>query len=342
MFLKRRALLATLCAAALLTTACGAGGDDESGDQDYFAGKTIQILVAGNPGGGVDLNARLVGDFLTKHLPGKPRVKYTAMLGGAGIQIGNTLMTAKPDGLTVGVPGRGIPSYQVAELPGVDFDSEKLKWIGGLADDDNVIYVTSKTGVKAADEMAGRKDPVVFGAGPRSNVGFVVPELLRTDADWNIKIVEGLGSTTDTFLAVERGDVQANYETYQALVSAKQDWLDDRYITLLARNGTYRKELEGLPQVLDLLPPEAADLVGMLQLGWGAPMAAPPGTPANVMKMYDDAMAAMVKDPEFIAEAKKRGVTTDLVTGEECLEIVKRVLETSPEVVDRYKKIVAE
>lgn len=340
MFLKRKALLATFCATGLLTAACGGGG--ESGDKEYFAGKTIQVLVAGNPGGGVDLNARLVGDFLSKHLPGKPRIKYTAMLGGAGIQIGNTLMTAKGDGLTVGVPGRGIPSYQVAGLPGIEFDSAKLKWIGGLGDDDNVIYVTSKTGVKTADDLADRAEPIVFGAGPRSNVGFVVPELLRTDAAWNIKIVEGLGSTTDSFLAVERGDVQASYETYQALVSAKKDWLDDGFITMVARNGTYRKELDGLPQVLDLLPPEAAETIGMLQLGWGAPMAAPPSTSAKVMKMYDDAMKAMVKDPEFAAEAKKRGVTTKLVTGAECLEIVKRVLATPPEVVDRYKKIVAE
>ena len=39
--------------------------------QDYFAGKTVTILVGG-AGGGYDIYSRFLAPFYGRHLPGKP------------------------------------------------------------------------------------------------------------------------------------------------------------------------------------------------------------------------------------------------------------------------------
>lgn len=327
----------------MLTAACNASqGKIDSNDPNYFNGKTITLLVTGKPGGGIDLNARITAKYLTKHLPGHPTFTFTTMTGGAGIQNANTLTAAKADGLTIGATGPGIATFQVAGEPGVAYDATKFQYIGGPGDVDGVIYVKNSTGVSTVDGMKTVKTPIKLGAGPRTNSAYVVPELLRTDAGWNISVVAGLGATSDVFLAVDRGDVQGGWESYQALQSGRKEWIDNGTIKFIARLGTTEKALDGLPQVFDLLPKDDAALVTLLYPGWGDPLVAPPGTPANVMKLYHDAMAAMAADPEFIAEAQKAGVSTKVVTGDEDLQIAKKVLATPPAALDRYKKLIAD
>ena len=41
---------------------------------DYYAGKTIDIIVGGAAAGGIDIYARLVGRHLHRHIPGNPNV----------------------------------------------------------------------------------------------------------------------------------------------------------------------------------------------------------------------------------------------------------------------------
>ena len=70
------------------------------GCQDFFKGKGIQILVGYPTGGGVDAEARLLGKYLERHLPGNPAVTVRNMPGAAGLVAANWFeQFAKPDGL---------------------------------------------------------------------------------------------------------------------------------------------------------------------------------------------------------------------------------------------------
>ena len=70
------------------------------GCQDFFKGKAIQILVGYPTGGGVDAEARLLGKYLERHLPGNPAVTVRNMPGAAGLVAANWFeQFAKPDGL---------------------------------------------------------------------------------------------------------------------------------------------------------------------------------------------------------------------------------------------------
>jgi len=43
----------------------------------YFKGKTIRIMANSNPGGGTDSQGRVMSAFLSKHLPGNPRIVFS-------------------------------------------------------------------------------------------------------------------------------------------------------------------------------------------------------------------------------------------------------------------------
>ena len=68
--------------------------------QQYFAGKTITIIVGSSAGGGADYNARLFARYASKHFPGKPNFIVQNLPGSdqlRGLQAG---MRARPNGLT--------------------------------------------------------------------------------------------------------------------------------------------------------------------------------------------------------------------------------------------------
>src|SRR3954447_24834081 len=71
---------------------------------NYFAGKTITLLVPQAPGGPSTVFARLLGDRLKFHIPGEPTIVCDFKPGAGGL-VGMNLVysNAKKDGLTIGI-----------------------------------------------------------------------------------------------------------------------------------------------------------------------------------------------------------------------------------------------
>ena len=96
-----RLVLTIIAAAATLVHPAAA--------QDYYRGKTVTLFAGQPPGGGIDSEMRLVGHFLGKHIPGQPTIVARNMPGAGGLVLGNHLYSvARPDGLTLGMPGRSV------------------------------------------------------------------------------------------------------------------------------------------------------------------------------------------------------------------------------------------
>jgi hypothetical protein len=69
------------------------------------------------------------------------------------------------------------------------------------------------------------------------------------------------------------------------------------------------------------------------------PMMVTPGTPLERIKILRDASAKTLNDPEVVAEAKKSRMDVDPTTGEELENLVKKIFDSPPEVLERVKKI---
>jgi tripartite-type tricarboxylate transporter receptor subunit TctC len=70
---------------------------------------------------------------------------------------------------------------------------------------------------------------------------------------------------------------------------------------------------------------------------FGRPIVAPPGIPANRLKILREAFLKTMKDPELLAEAKRKNFDITPSTGEELEALAKVVMVQPPEIVDRVK-----
>jgi len=52
---------------------------------EFYAGKTVDLIVGAPPGGGYDIYARLVGRHLGRHIPGQPNIIVKNMPAAAGL-----------------------------------------------------------------------------------------------------------------------------------------------------------------------------------------------------------------------------------------------------------------
>ena len=71
----------------------------------------------------------------------------------------------------------------------------------------------------------------------------------------------------------------------------------------------------------------------------GRPMVAPPGVPADRVKMLRDAYAKALKDLDLVAEVNKSRLDMEPSSGEEIQNLYKELMTQPREVIERVKKL---
>ena len=147
--------------------------------QDFYKGKTI-MMYSGYIGGGVDNEMRLAAQFLGKHIPGNPNITATDMPGANGIVLANYLYNiAKPDGLTIGMPGRG--GYILAAMTGdksAKYDLSKFNYIGSSGTNNEILWLRKGINIRSVDELLKVKQPIVIGGLGTTTATVVMPMIL--------------------------------------------------------------------------------------------------------------------------------------------------------------------
>src|SRR5947209_8548559 len=142
-----RLTFVAVLAAAVLTPPAAA--------QDYYAGKTLRIIVGVEAGGTVDTMARLFVTHLRRHIPGNPAIVIQNMPSAAGVGATNFVYEkAEPDGLTI-LFNSWDPLAQVLGDQGMRARYENFEYLGGIGDY-RVIYGRSDMvpgGVKQAPHL---------------------------------------------------------------------------------------------------------------------------------------------------------------------------------------------
>ena len=87
-------VLAGLIALAAPATSAAAG--------DYYAGKSIDLLIGAPPGGGYDIYARALARHYGRHIPGQPIIVAKNMPGAASARAAGFISTLAPkDGTAI-------------------------------------------------------------------------------------------------------------------------------------------------------------------------------------------------------------------------------------------------
>src|SRR5437899_2929535 len=122
--------------------------------QDFYAGKSIQLVIGFDVGGGYDLYARTVARHWARHIPGNPAFVPQNM-PGAGTRIAaNWLYNAAPkDGTAVGTVVQSTAVDQALGEPGIRFDAAQFNWLGNPIVDNLVTLSWSASGLATLDDV---------------------------------------------------------------------------------------------------------------------------------------------------------------------------------------------
>ena len=309
---------------------------------EFYAGKTLTIVVGSDVGGGYDTNARLLSRHIGKFIPGNPTVIVQNRPGAGSITATNYIYnTAPKDGTTIGMVQRGIPLFKLTNQPGVQYDPEKFSWIGNMSSESGVVMVWHTSPAQKTEDLF-TKEVVVggSGAGAENETG---PRLLNAILGTKFKLVSGYKSQTEALLAMERGEIAGiGSMSWPTLKTAKGEELKAGKIKVLMQSGLKRdKDLPNVPLSLDLAKNDAdrqALQFYFTQNTIARPIIAPPGVPADRVAALRAAVIAMAKDQEFRDDAAKLGLDSDPVSGEEVQRVVENLVKTPPDIVKRVSE----
>jgi tripartite-type tricarboxylate transporter receptor subunit TctC len=322
-------------AGALLLAAPNAFAADDAAS--FYKGRTVTIDIGYSTGGGYDLYARVLARHLGDHIPGKPSVVPQNMPGAGSLKVVNYLANVAPkDGTVIATFARGMAMQPLFDKTGIEFDAQKLNWIGSITNEVSVCAFRSDTGIKTWQDML-TKSYTVGGTGSGSDTD-VFPDVLRHMFHMKIKLVTGYPGGSDVILAMERGEVDGRCGwSWSSVKSTKYDLYEKKEIVIPVQLAL--KKHPDLPNV-PLVTEETKDPkeLAALKLIFGRqsvarPYATAPGVPADrvaaLRKAFDDTM----KDPAFLAEAEKTKLEVEPVSGQEVQDLVAELYQSSPEVV---------
>ena len=331
------AVLLVLSAASLPSTAAA------DAVADFYKGKTVNVLIGVGAGGEYDLQARLVARFLGKHIPGNPVVVPQNMTGAGGLKMANYLYDVAPkDGTYIGMIANSFPALQAVGTDGVQFDAAKFGWLGTMSATVETMAVWHTAGVQSIDDA--RKREIVAGASGKGAITYTLPAVMNEVLGTRFKIVTGYTGGNQINLAMERGEVQARNNTWSSWKATKPDWLRDKKISIIVQAGPRAADLNA-PSLESLAKSdEDRQLIELIVSGTqlGRPLATTPGIPEDRLNALREAFAATMKDPEFLAEAKKLNFDVEPVLGDALHKVVVKVLSTPKSVAERARPILQE
>lgn len=309
----------------------------------FYKGKTVTIVTSTGPGGVYDLVARLAARFMPKHLPGSPNMVVQNMPGGGNVLASNYMYDIAPkDGTVIAVVNNAVPLNQVLDGRGVRFDSRKFNWIGSTGGRNEAVFILRSAGVNSVAELKA-KEIVLGGTAPGSSI-VIYPAAMNNVLGTKFKIVTGYKSSTEVFLAMERGEIMARSGSLASIYAGFPKWIEDKKIVFVAQIGPKRdKDLSDVPLLTELATTDEQRRVLALissPATLGQPYLAPPGLPEDRVAGLRKAFMMTMEDSEFQAAAAKAQVDLSPISGEEIAAIVAEVVGASPEIIAKARAAV--
>jgi tripartite-type tricarboxylate transporter receptor subunit TctC len=310
---------------------------------DFYKGKRMTMIIASGAGGGYDTYARVLMRHLARHIPGKPKIIAQNMTGAAGLKATNFMANkAKRDGSIFMATYNSMSVQPLIRNAKVQFDPRTLNWIGSIGKLDNMCFTWHTSPIKTLND-AKKREVITSGTGAFSNAT-TVPNLLNYLTGTKFNPIIGY-STGGMRLAVERGEVEGICGlAYTTMMASNPDWITSGKLNILAQ--ITRKRVPALgkaPMIYDFA--KTADHKKILDL-WtvpqelGRPFLMPPKVPADRLEAVRRAFDATMKDPKFLADAKKTHLFVDAITGERIHALIKDAYTTPQDIVKKTAKII--
>lgn len=343
------------CAAILATASVSLMLAMPASAQEFYAGKTISLVVPYDPGGATDTNWRILAPFFQKHIPGNPEVIIQNMAGGSGNTGANYVYErARSDGLTL-LAGPWNPVGVLTGGEGIRYDYTKMSLVAAFPDP-VMTYVRRDVvegGLEKPEDIVNAGPFKYAGLRPDSSIDLtsrLSMDMLGLDYDY----VTGYTGAAQRTASVLSNETQASGLGYVGFKSSVEPAGEGQLV------GLYYHALEPIPSIDDLMDfpsfyeavkgeapsGEEWELLRTVYLAIGVflqSMWAPPGTDEAAIEALRAGYESMMQDEELQKLAIERlGGPLDFVPVEQASAAINELLnETSPEVIERLKAYIA-
>lgn len=282
---------------------CSNNSDSASNDQkeaNHYPSRQIELVVPFAAGGGVDLAARAVADYLSKEW-GQPIVVTNKTGGGGIVGAQYALKEAKADGYTVLVNNNSSTTMYEAGNTKPTLTLQDHILVSRVAEGSLAYAVKADAEWNSFKELTewvkANPDKLTWASvGPAGFSAFGVAEWLSAvGVDYKKTRMVSSEGASDSAAKVAGGHVDLAVHTVGELYPL----LEAGKIKILGVQSPERSSL--LPDV----PTVEEQGIEGLTVKWWTGLSFPAGTPEAIVQKWDDAVAEMENDKEFIEQIEK-------------------------------------
>jgi tripartite-type tricarboxylate transporter receptor subunit TctC len=310
-------------------------------DDNFYAGKTVTIVVGFSPGGGYDQYARTIGRHLGAHIPGKPSVIVQNMPGAGSLtSVRHLDGPAAKDGTIITAFNPGVITDSLTSPEKIKVKFTEFAWLGSITRDVRVCYAWHAAPVKTMKDLLDGKE-FIMGATGLNTSNYVNGAVLRNLFGLKIRQITGFPGSNEMRLATERGELHGDCGSWSSI---PDDWITNKRIVPFVSFTT--RSLPDMPADLPFIgsfakTEEQKQVVNIIiaagELGRPYIMSrqVPAARVAVLRKAFDETM----KDASFIADAKKQGLPVDPATGDEAQKILAAIYAAPAAYVEKAKEV---
>jgi tripartite-type tricarboxylate transporter receptor subunit TctC len=288
--------------------------------------RPIRFILPFAAGGVADITARLAAEKLGEKLG--QRIVIENQPGPGGIAAARTVLSAPPDGYTLGLVSNGT-AISVALFNSLAFnpvnDFAGISTLGTFA----LVFGTGADSpfrtlhdfIKAAHEQPGKLNVGTIAVGSTQHLG---AELFKSTAGLDFQIVPYRG-TPEVVIALLRNDVQLMDDFYAAMKGN----LADNKIRAVASSGTERASY--LPDVPTV---QEAGVPGYDVTSWNG-VVARKGTPAEIINLLNGKIREVVALPDVKAKYAELGIEAKGSSPEELIARMKNDITKWAAVIEK-------
>ena len=321
---------------------------------DFYAGKTLRIVVGLEAGGTADTFVRTFSTYLRKHIAGNPTILVQSMPGAGGLVATNFLREkAPPDGLTI-LYNPWDPLAQALSDQRLRARYQDFEYLGGIGDT-RVNYVRADSvpdGVKKPADIM-RSEMMVVGALSVTDISGILARMSLDVLGVKNKVITGYRGGADIYLALQRGEVQLHntsvttFRSRSAAFVKSGQGIGINYFAAVDGQGNLERNkfITEMPAFPDLyrevhgkMPSgELWDAMNWLtnQIGEMTFAAlAPRGVAPAALEALRQGFERAANDAEFVKDSlAKNGIPYSYVSVPRGGEVIRSLAEVSPGVI---------
>lgn len=332
------------CIAAVAGLVCAGTAVAQDSVEQFYRGKTINIIVGGASGGGYDAYGRALGRHMGKYIPGNPAVVVQNMPGAGSNKAASYIYSVAPkDGTAVAGLFPGAVLAPLLTDTAIQHDPKKFIYVGSANSDVYTCVVRTDAPVKSFKDVFTQE--VIVGASNQGGTTRDMPTLSNNVLGTRFRIVTGYSGTREITLAVERRETHGLCGFgYTSLNSVRPEWLAKKFVRILVQEnakGAAALNKQGVPRTIDFAKtPEDRQVMELVysQAVIGRPYVLPEGVPPERVAALRKAFTAALADPALLAEAAKMKLDVEPMSGEDVQAMVTRLFAMPKRIVTRAKQ----